>query len=106
MTPSTGPAQRQPEERSSLTAKRAIAADNDEVNPAPLHEVTGGVVGDDLVGDLLLREFPCGERRALGARASLVAIDVKLPSLGLRGIKGRGGAADIHKGQPTGIAMR
>ena len=55
---------------------------------------------------LLLREFPCGQGCALGARPGLIAIDVKLPSLRLRGIEGRGGGADVHEGEPAGVAMR
>ena len=34
-----------------------------------------------------------------------VAKDVKLPSLRLRGVERRGGAADIHEGQPAGVAV-
>ena len=58
------------------------------------------------MGDLLLRELPRRERCALGTRPRFIAIDVKLPSLRLRGIHRRGGAADINEGQPAGVAVR
>src|SRR5439155_11014914 len=36
----------------------AIAADNHQINFSPLHQVSAGVVGDDLMGNVLLRQFP------------------------------------------------
>ncbi len=45
--------------------------------------MAGGVVGDDLVGNFLLREFPSRECRALRTRAGFVTEDVKLFSGGL-----------------------
>ena len=87
-------------------AQRAVAAHDDQVNlPAP-HEEAGGVVGDDLVRHALLRQLPRGERRALRARARLVAEDVELAARRLRRIHRRGGGADVHEGQPAGVAMR
>ena len=86
--------------------QRAIAAHNHQVDLSALHQVAGGVVGDDLVGDSLLCKFPCRERCALGTRPGLVAVNMKLPSARLCGVKGRGSAADIHKGQPARVAMR
>ena len=74
------------------------------ISPA-LHQVTGGVVGDDLVGDALLGQFPGGQGRTLAARAGFVAEDVKAFALRLGGIDGRGGGADIHERQPAGVAV-
>ena len=42
-------------------AKRAVTADDDEVDLAPLHQVPGGIVGDDVVRDAPLRQLPRGE---------------------------------------------
>jgi len=42
-------------------AKRAVTADDDEVDLAALHQVPGGIVGDDVVRDALLRQLPRGE---------------------------------------------
>ena len=68
--------------------------------------MAGGVVGYDLVGNLLAGQLPGGEGGALAARAGFVAIDVEfLPGL-LGGVERRGGAANIYKGQPAGVAMR
>ena len=53
--------------------KGAVAADNNKVYLAPLHQVAGGVVGDDLMGDLLVRQFPRRQRGALAAGARFVA---------------------------------
>ena len=50
-------------------------------------------------------EFPGGEGGALGAGAGFVAIDVKLFALGLGGVHGGGGAADVNKGEPAGVAV-
>jgi hypothetical protein len=49
----------------SGAAERAVAADNDQVNFAALHQVSSGIVRDDLVGNFLLREFPGRQRRSL-----------------------------------------
>ena len=46
-------------------SERAVAADNDQINFAALHQMSSGVVGDDLVGNFLLREFPSRQRRTL-----------------------------------------
>src|ERR1700744_2813332 len=43
----------------------AVAADDDQINFTALHQMAGGVVGDDLMRNFLLRQLPCGERRAL-----------------------------------------
>lgn len=87
-------------------AERAVAADDDQVNLPALHQMAGGVVGDDLVRDFLLRQLPRGERRALGTRTGFVAEDVEFFALRLRGIHRRGGGADVHERQPAGVAMR
>ena len=67
--------------------------------------MAGRVVGDDIMGDALLREFPCGERGALAARTRLVAEDVELPPQRLRRVERCRRGADVHEGQPTGVAM-
>ena len=46
-------------------AERPVAADDDEVDFSALHEMTGGVVRDDLVGDSLLGKLPGRQRGAL-----------------------------------------
>jgi len=86
-------------------AEGAVAADDDEVDAAALHQVSGGAVGDDLMGNALLGEFPGGEGGALGARAGFVAKDVEFFALGLGGVERSGGAADIDEGEPAGVAM-
>ena len=67
--------------------------------------MAGRVVGNDLVGNFLLGQFPRRQSGALKARTGFVAINMKLPALFLRGIHRCCGAANIHKGQPARIAM-
>src|SRR5438445_13849503 len=62
-------------------AESTVAADYNQVDPAPLHEVAGGAVGDDLVGDALLGQFPRRQGRALGAWTGFVAEDMILLTL-------------------------
>ena len=57
------------------------------------------------VAQQLLRQLPRGERGTLRARASFIAEHVKAPALRLRGVHRGGGAADVHKGEPTSVAM-
>src|SRR6266850_7678511 len=83
----------------------AIAADDYQVDFAPLEEVSGGIVRNYIVRDALLGEFPRCKRRALATRTCLVAEHVEFLAFGLRGVDRRGGAADIDERQPTGIAM-
>ena len=40
-------------------AEGAIAADDDQIDLAASEQQACGVIGDDLVGNPLLREFPC-----------------------------------------------
>ena len=87
-------------------SERPVAADDDEINFPTLHQMAGRVVSDDLVGNVLLRQFPCGQRRALRARTGLIAEDVEFFPGGLRGVERRGRAADIDERQPAGVAMR
>ena len=47
-----------------------------EIDPAVLHQMAAGIVGDDGVRHAVLAEFPGGQRRALVARARLVHPDV------------------------------
>ena len=56
-------------------------------------------------GNFLLRQFPGGQRRALGTRPGFIAKDMKFFALRLRGIHRRGGGANIHKRQPARVAM-
>src|ERR1019366_4835201 len=85
--------------------ERAVAANDDQINFPALHQMPGGVVGDDLMRNFLLREFPRGERRALRTRSGLTAEDLKFLALRLRGIQRRGGAAHVHKREPAGVAV-
>jgi hypothetical protein len=68
--------------------------------------MTAGVVRDDGVRHTLLLEFPRGEPCPLIARAGLIHPNMHRDALILRRIDRRGGAAVIHKGEPSGIAMR
>src|SRR6516164_8151798 len=86
-------------------AKGSVTADDDKVDPAALYEVASCVVGNDLVGDALLGEFPRGQGRALRTRAGFVAEDMKLPALGLGGVHRSGRASDINKREPARIAV-
>ncbi len=86
-------------------AEHAIGADDDEVDFAALHEVAGGVVGDDVVGDALLGQFPGGEGGALGAGSGFVAEDVEPAAGGVGGVEGGGCGADIDEGEPAGVAV-
>lgn len=43
-------------------AEDAVTADDDKVDLTALHEPASGVVGEDLMRDALLRQFPRGER--------------------------------------------
>src|SRR5690348_16854537 len=66
------------------SSKRAVASDDDHIDFAALHQETGGIVSDDLVGNALLGEFPGSQRCTLGTWTSLVAIYMKplAPRLG------------------------
>ncbi len=86
-------------------AECAVAADNDKVNFSALHQMAGGVVGDDLMGNFLLRQFPRRQRGALRARTCFVAPDVESFPGGMRRINRRGCRANVHKRQPAGVAM-
>ena len=86
-------------------AQYAIAADDDEVDLAALHEMAGGVVGEDMVRNFLLGQFPGGKGGALGTRAGFIAEDVKVFALGLGGVQGGGGGPEIDKGEPAGVAV-
>ncbi len=85
--------------------ENAVRSDDDEIDLAALHEMAGRVVGDDMVGDALLAEFPRSEGGSLGTWAGFVAVDVEFPSGGLGGVERRRGGADIDEGQPAGIAV-
>src|SRR5438045_8780597 len=54
-------------------AQGAVAADYDQVDLASLHEVSGGVVSDDLVGEALLSQLPGCQMRSLRTWAGLSA---------------------------------
>ena len=86
-------------------AQRAVAAGDDEVDLAALHQMTGGVVGDDVVRDALLRQFPSGEDGALRARPCLVTKNMERFAIGLCGVHRCGGGADVHERQPAGVAV-
>ena len=45
--------------------QRAVAANNHQINFTSLYQMSGSVVGDDFVGNALLRQFPGGQCRAL-----------------------------------------
>jgi hypothetical protein len=86
-------------------AKGTVTADDNQVDLPALHEVASRVVGNDLMRDLLLGQFPRGKSRALGTRTGLVAEYMEFFPLGLRSVDWGGGATDIDECQPTGIAM-
>src|SRR5688500_17137653 len=67
--------------------------------------MAGGVVRDHVMRDGLLSEFPCSQGGALATGACLIAEDVEAFAFGLRGVNGRGGAADVDEGEPAGVAM-
>lgn len=86
-------------------AEGTVAANNDKIDQATAHEIARGVVGDDMVGDALLGEFPSGERGALGSGPGLGAVHMERFAEGVGGVDGGGGGAMVHKGKPTGVAM-
>ena len=86
-------------------SQRAIAADDDEVDLSALHQVAGGVVGDDVVCNALLGQLPRGEDGTLRARPCLVAKNMKCFAVGLRGVHRRSGRADVHEREPAGVAV-
>ena len=47
------------------TAKRAVTADDDKVDLTALHQVPGSIIGDDVVRDALLCQFPRSEDGSL-----------------------------------------
>ena len=50
----------------------AVTADQDEIDFAPAHEVPGGVIGDEVMGDAPLFQFPTGEACALEPRPRFI----------------------------------
>ena len=57
-------------------ARRAVAADDDEIDQPVLHEMAAGVVGDDRMRNLFAQQFEGREARALVARTRLVDPDM------------------------------
>jgi hypothetical protein len=89
----------------SGAAQRAIAAHDDQIYFAALHQMSRGVVRDDLMGNPLLGQFPGCEGRPLRARPRFTTVHMKLLSLLLRRVHRSGSRADIDKGQPSGVTM-
>jgi len=87
------------------SSEGAVAADDDKIDLTTLHQMSGGIIGDDLMRNFLLREFPGGEGCTLRTRARFVAENVKFFALCLGGIHWRRGRANVHKRQPAGVAM-
>src|SRR5580704_17751254 len=67
--------------------------------------MSGSIVGDDLMRNVLLRKLPGCQHGALLTRPGLVAKHMKFPAYRLGGIHRGRGRADIHKGEPASIAM-
>ena len=55
--------------------------------------------------DTLLVHFPRGQGRSLATRPGFVAVNVEFPACRLRRVERCRGRADIHEGQPSGVAM-
>ena len=87
------------------SAKGPVAADNYKIDFASGEEQTGGIVRNDLVRDALLRQFPSRQCRALRTRPGFITEYVELFSPFLRLVHRRSGTADIHKRQPSGVAV-
>ena len=68
--------------------------------------MAAGIVGDDLVRDAFLHEFPTRVMRALIARPGFIDPDKNLPAFPVRQINWGRCAAPVHQRQPAGIAMR
>ncbi len=84
----------------------AVAADDDDVDLAALHQVAAGVVGDQRMRNAGLAELPRRQARALVARARLIDPDVQRQARRVRLVDRRGGGAPVHRGEPAGIAVR
>ena len=59
-------------------SRDAIGADDDAINLALLHDVPGHVVRNHGDWNVVLREFPSRQSRALEKRSRLISIDVDL----------------------------
>lgn len=87
------------------SSQHPIASHDDHVDLATLHQVAGGVVSDDPMINALLGQFPGGQTGSLASGPCLVAQHTKPSPLRLRGVHRGCGAAVIHKGKPSGVAV-
>ena len=85
--------------------RRAVGADDAEIDPADLHQMAAGVIDDDRMGDAVLAEFPRRQGSALVARPRLVDPDMHGNAGVMRLVDGRGGGAPVDGREPAGIAM-
>lgn len=84
---------------------RAVGANQDDVHLAGAHEVAGGVVGDDIIGDAALLKLPGRETRPLQTGAGFVYQYMNLFALLVRGKDDAQGGAPIDRGQRAGVAV-
>ena len=85
--------------------RRAVGADDAEIDLADLHQMAAGVIDDDRMGDTVLAEFPRRQCSALVARPRLVDPDMHGDAGIMRLVDGRGGGAPVDGREPAGIAM-
>ena len=83
----------------------AVCAEDDYVHFAGAHQVTGGIVGNQVHGDLGVHEFPGGEARPLQTRTGLIHPNVDRLPLFLTGEDDAQRRAKIDSGQRAGVAM-
>src|SRR5665213_725289 len=84
----------------------AVGADDRQIDPAVLHEMATGIVRDHRMRDIMMAEFPGGERGALVAGTGLVDPDMNGETAIMRQVNWRGCGSEIDRRQPAGVAVR
>src|SRR5580692_2517306 len=92
--------------RDVAAGRRAVGADNAEIDEALAHQLAAGIVDDDRMRDAVLAELPGGQAGALVARTGLVDPDMDRDALIVGAVDRGERGAPVDGGEPPGIAMR
>ena len=86
-------------------ARRAVAADDHEIDKPMLHQMAAGVVRDDRMRNAFAEQLKRGEARALIARTRLVDPDMDRNALPRGLVDRRERRSPIDGAEPAGVAM-